>query len=226
MFKRIPGKTAVRNMLPHALAIFVFGMGMQGAHSQDTQGFRVDIDSSHLAGKADEAVHYRCGAPRKDTPYEVADSPVDAAQGLGKFAVNVTKEGDWIPRHVNFTAPDSLIADRHFGSTHLIGTVIANGDSVYDVDLTQAGVITATQTGTTNKLTNLKFAFPLTGTVTWRATETIDLHTGADKWDFHADMDATYKTTKFSPSCTFTGTLDAHATSARTIRLPPQVAKR
>lgn len=111
-------------------------------------------------------------------------------------------------------------------STNQIGTGVANGDSVYDVDLTQAGVITATQTGTTNKLTNLKFAYPLTGTVTWRATETIDLHTGSDKWDFHADMDATYRTTNSSPSCTFTGTLDAHATSTRAIRLPPQVAKR
>jgi hypothetical protein len=217
MFKRIPGKAA---------AIFVLGMGMQCAHSQEAQGFRVDIDSSHLQAKADEASHFRCGAPHRDTPYDIdVHSPVDEAQGLGKFAVNVTKDGGWIPRHANFTAPDTFIMDRHFGNTHLIGALVANGDSVYDVDLTQAGVITATQTGTTNKLTNLKFAYPLTGTVTWRATETIDLHTGADKWDFHADMDATYRTTKFSPTCTYTGTLDAHATSTRAIKLPPQVIK-
>ncbi len=217
----------MRNMLPHTLTLFVFGLAMQGARAQDVQGFRVDIGSSHMTARADEAVHYRCGAPRADTPYEISGhSPVDVAQGLGKFAVNVTKEGAWIARHANFTAPDSFIADRHFGNSHLIGAVIANGDSVYDVDLTQAGVITATQIGTTNKLTNLKFAFPLSGTVTWRATETIDLNTGEDKWDLHAEMDATYKTTNFSPSCTLTGTLDAHATSTRAIKLPPQVVKR
>ena len=200
---------------------------MQDARSQEAQGFRADIGSSNMTAKADEVVHYRCGAPRPDTPYEiVVHSPVDVAQGLGKFSANVTKEGAWIARHATFTAPDSFIADRHFGNTHLIGALVANGDSVYDVDLTQAGVITATQTGTTNKLTNVHFAFPLTGTVTWRATETVDLHTGADKWDFHAEINATYQTNKFAPTCTYTGTLDAHASSTRSIKLPPQVEKR
>ncbi|MEJ0099641.1 MAG: hypothetical protein WDO12_07860 [Pseudomonadota bacterium] len=211
----------------YALALFVAAMGTQGARPQEAQGFRVDIDSSRMTAKAHEAVHYRCGAPRNDTPYDIdVHSPVDVAQGLGKFAVNATKDGGWIPRHATFTAPDAFIIDRHFGNTHVIGAVIANGDSTYDVDLTQAGVVTATQTGTTNKLTNLKFAFPLTGTVKWKATETVDLNAGTDKWDLQAEIDATYKTSGFSPSCTFTGTLDSHATSMRAIKLPPQVVKR
>ena len=227
MFKRTSRESALRKTLPYVLAIFVAGMGMQSAYSQDAQALKVDIDSSHMTGKANEALHYRCGAPRNDAPYEVeVQSPVDVAQGLGKFAVNVTKEGAWIPRHANFTYQDSSVRDHHFDNQHLISTIVAIADSTYDVDLTQAGVITATETGSTNKLTNLKFAHPPTGTVTWRATETVDLHTGADSWSFHADMDATYKTSNFSPSCNLSGTLDAAATSTRVIKLPPQLSKR
>lgn len=209
------------------LASLLAVIGMCESHAEDAQAFRVDIDSSRMTAKALEALHYRCGAPRNEMPYDISvQSPVDVAQGLGKFAVMVTKEGAWIPRHASFVAPDSSIADRHFGNTHLVGAVIASGDSIYEVDLTQAGIITATQTGTTNKLANLKFAFPLTGTVSWRVTETVDLKAGTDTWDFHADMDANYKTSGISSLCTLTGTLDSHAASTRKIRMPSQVERR
>jgi len=226
MLMRTFGRISLRRLIPNAMMGFLASVGIQDARSQDAAGFNVDIDSSHMTARADEALHFRCGAPRIEAPYEVeVHSPIEVAQGLGKFAVSVTKDGAWIPRHATFAAPDAFLADRHFGNTHLIGMVVGNDDSHYDVDLTQAGLITATQTGSTNKLVRLKFAYPLTGTVTWHATETVDLNSGADKWDFHADIDATYKVTPFAPTCTLTGTLDSHATSTRSIKLPPQAAK-
>src|SRR5262245_28490303 len=104
--------TALSEHLPHVLVLYLAVMGMRSTQAEDAQGFRVDIGSSSMVAKANETLHYRCGAPRNESPYDIdVHSPVDVAQGLGKFAINVTKEGAWIPRHANFAAPDSFIAD-------------------------------------------------------------------------------------------------------------------
>src|SRR5205085_6457580 len=104
-----------------------------------------------------------------------------------KLVLERSPNGKWIPATVNFTAQDSSFAT---SGLPYLGRIIASKPSQFVVTLSEDGLVTGKQTGSTDELRASGLSYPPTGTMSWTGTETLDLNTGLDNWTFEGQMNA------------------------------------
>jgi TPR repeat protein len=112
----------------------------------------------------------------------------------GKLVLERLPNGKWIPATVRFTIPDSTFATSGFP---YLGRIIASKPSEFMVTLSEDGIVTGQQTGTTDNLRGSGIGSPLTGTINWTGTETLDLNSGLDNWTFQSQMKGRYGASPF-----------------------------
>jgi TPR repeat protein len=103
-----------------------------------------------------------------------------------KLVLERLQNGKWIPATVRFTAQDQSFAT---GGSLYLGRIVASRPSEFVVTLSEDGVVTGKETGSTDDLRGATMA---TGTMTWAGTETLDLNTDLDNWTFHGQMNGHY----------------------------------
>jgi hypothetical protein len=112
-----------------------------------------------------------------------------------KLVLERSPNGKWIPATVTFTAQDSSFAAP--GLPYL-GRVIASKPSQFTVTLSEDGLVTGKQTGSTDDLRGSGVSYALMGTMSWTGTETLDLSSGLDTWTFDGQFEGHYRGLLFS----------------------------
>lgn len=139
----------------------------------------------------------RTGTPQNKANYVLNQfvSIIDQAlnNNANKLVLERSPNGKWIPVTVEFTAQDNSLATSGY---IYLGRIIASQRSRFVVSLSEDGIVTGTQTGSTQDLRGAGVG-NLTGTMTWKGTETLDLNTGLDQWAFDGEMDAHYPSRVF-----------------------------
>ncbi len=103
----------------------------------------------------------------------------------GKLVLERSPNGRWIPASVRFTAQDGTLATQFL----YLGRIVASKPSEFMVTLSEDGLVTGKQTGSTDDLRGAGFGNTPTGTMSWLGTETLDLNTGLDTWTFEGQME-------------------------------------
>ena len=133
-----------------------------------------------------------------------------------QFPIRKTPGGPWIATHASFKAADHSFATPGFP---LIGRIIGAVPCDFTVDLSADGIVTGRQTATITKLGGAGLGYPMGGTVTVEATETLDLNTGRDDWHFEARLDGRYNANRGPYAPPVTGTLVSEASGQREIKV-------
>jgi TPR repeat protein len=110
-------------------------------------------------------------------------------QSASKLALERLPDGKWIPATVRFTAQDQSFVS---GGPLYLGRIVASKQSQFVVTLSESGVISGQETGSTDDLRASGTAYPISGTMTWTGTETLDLNSGLDSWTFKGQMEGHY----------------------------------
>jgi TPR repeat protein len=156
----------------------------------DIVQFRNQPARHPIANEHGTAPH-QIGRPQPKMDYALGQfvSIIDRAlnNNGAKLILERSPNGKWIPVTVNFTAQDSSFATP--GLPYL-GRIIASKPSQFMVTLSEDGLVTGKQTGSTDDLRGSGLGYPPTGTMSWTGTETLDLNTGLDNWTFDGQMDA------------------------------------
>lgn len=137
----------------------------------------------------DEPLQTRRGAQgRGNYPLGQFVSIIDRArdQHGARLMLERLQSGKWVPSTVSFTSKDQSFAT---GGSLYLGRIIASAPSEFVVTLSENGVVTGKETGSTDNLRASGNAYLATGTMTWTGTETLDLNTGLDDWTFQGQMD-------------------------------------
>lgn len=139
------------------------------------------------------------GVPQDKVDYALGQfaSIIDRAlnNNGGKLVLERSPNGKWIPVTVKFTMQDHTFATPGFP---YLGRIIASKPSEFVVTLSEDGLVTGKQTGSTDDLRGSGIGYSPTGTMSWTGTETLDLSTGLDNWTFQGQMEAHYPGRLFS----------------------------
>lgn len=200
----------------------MMGFCAQGTKAQSSGVTPVRVLPFEGPAKAVEVRDDSCYR-RQDFPYVlVLHGPIDRALGMPwnfpvRLSVEVSRSGGWTHDQANWSGYDVYLDSMSLGSQTLIGNIIGRSKSLYDVSLSEAGSITAKESGTTTDLRSFRFTYPIKGSVTWEGDETLDLNSGTDSWKFHATLSASYRLPSHFFPCTLKATLDASAAGKREI---------
>ncbi len=138
-------------------------------------------------------VRIQAGGPRNKGDYAMAQyvSIISRAinQKSGKLRLERLPNGKWNPATVSFTIEDRSFAT---GGFPYLGRIIASKPSEFTVSLSENGLVTGRETGSTDNLRASGIGNPPAGTMSWVGTETLDLNTGLDNWTFQGQMDGHY----------------------------------
>jgi len=156
----------------------------------DIVQFRNQPARHPIANEHGTAPH-QLGRPQPKMDYALGQfvSIIDRAlnNNGAKLMLERSPNGKWIPVTVKFTAQDSTFAT---SGLPYLGRIIASKPSQFVVTLSEDGLVTGKQTGSTDDLRASGLSYPPTGTMSWTGTETLDLNTGLDNWTFEGQMDA------------------------------------
>jgi len=162
----------------------------------------------------------RTGTPNNTVNYPLAQfvSIIDRAlnNNASRLVLERLPNGKWIPSTVEFTAQDNSLATS--GYVYL-GRIIASQRSSFVVTLSEDGVVTGKETGSTQDLRGNGVA-NLTGTMSWTGTETLDLGSGLDNWTFEGHMEAHYPAGRLFG---VKGTLTARDSLQRDVAIVPGI---
>jgi hypothetical protein len=155
-----------------------------------------------------------CFKPRRLSSDVYIPTPlIESALSAGKLSIRAVDDQHWVAYHDSFQERDFRYV-APFPS--LIGSGISALPSTFDVSVSEAGVVTVLEAG---RETALRTAYPWmkSGTLEWTGSETLDLVTGVDTWQFHASLDGVTIQPDRPYSCHFSGTLDARLQGKRSV---------
>jgi TPR repeat protein len=133
-----------------------------------------------------------------------------------KFPIRRSSNGKWIPAQASFRAADHTFATPGFP---LIGRILGAVPCDFTVELSADGIITGRQTATSTNLGGAGIGYPMGGTVSVEATETLDLNTGKDDWSFEAKLDGRYNVNRGPFAPPVKGTLTSSASAQRDVKV-------
>lgn len=214
------------NATAASVAAALLGIGCSQGASGDTQiaARTADVGTSQLATIAMEVSDDSCFKTRQ-MPYALSvHGPVDAA--LGRLPMRNIAPRQWVSLSTPaFSANGEDMSWRTSAGPNsgwqVMAFMIGSLPATYEAELSETGIVTVHETGmSANVPGTFTGAFLREGTLSWNATETVDLNTGEDHYVFHAALDGKYRRQDRLFECHYHGTLDARAIGKRHVVIP------